>query len=144
MRAPSKGSRRQQKCIDVYCVPRAQGAKPSISGLVVKPGSAVHKAHAPAPKHEKDKGDFLLKMGLVSRGGVVRVWVPDPPSKGAKATAASEAATASSAAASRPGGKFVVLYVMKYHCNFHPGPPTVGPCVCVCVCVCVYVCVFTC
>ena len=88
---------------------RAQGAKPSISGLVVKPGSALRKAHAAAPKHEKDKGDFLLKMGLVSRGGVVRVWVPDPPSKGAKATAAGEAATASSAAASRPGGKFVVL-----------------------------------
>ena len=54
-------------------------------------------------KHETDKGDFLLKMGLVNKGGYVRVWVPDPPSKAVKAAAAGDAAAAS-AMASRPSG----------------------------------------
>jgi len=50
-------------------------------------------------KHETDKGNFLLKMGLVNKGGYVRVWVPDTPKSGA----AQDQATATAAAASRPG-----------------------------------------
>lgn len=50
-------------------------------------------------KHETDKGNFLLKMGLVNKGGYVRVWVPDAPAK----SGTQESATAAAAAASKPG-----------------------------------------
>jgi len=73
---------------------KAGGLKPTLAGRQKVKGA----------KHETEKGNFLLKMGLVSKGGYVRVWVPDKPAHKVGGTAAvSSSAAASSEKASRPG-----------------------------------------
>lgn len=46
------------------------------AGKVPKISLGLRKPHTKGSTHENEKGDFLLKMGLVNKGGFVRVYQP--------------------------------------------------------------------